>query len=451
MDRHDLLDVAVIGGGVSGSAIAVALAAQAPAAFAAAIFDPAPLGPGTAYAPQSASLLLNGPVRAMSAVPGDARHFARYLVDEPDDALICRARYGSYLRATAAAALAAHAGLRHVASEIVEIERSERGFALRDRDGRAWLARNVVFAMGNFAPNASFLPEAVRTSPDFANDPWRVDVGRFGDGDLALFGSRLTAMDTVALLDERAFRGRIHLISRHGRTPFVEDPRVRGDASVLSSLDTTTPARLLHTMRAVAARYPGDWRAIVEALRPVTAETWERWSLRERRRFLRHLESFWAIHRYRVPPATHAVFARLRASGRVLVHAARITGAHAAERGFTLELTHRGATRSLRVAGAINCTGPNADLARVESSLVRDALVRGILVADPLRLGVAVAADLRVLRDDGTSDPHAFAIGPLVRGRWYETTAIPEITRHAAAIARELLREHRITPSLEAS
>src|SRR5215469_5437394 len=95
------LDVAIVGGGVSGTSLAVALSSRANPSFRAAIFEPSDLGPGAAYAPQSASLLVNGPVRAMSAISSDKEHLARYLVDEPGDALICRARYGAYIRATA--------------------------------------------------------------------------------------------------------------------------------------------------------------------------------------------------------------------------------------------------------------------------------------------------------------------------------------------------------------
>ncbi len=451
MESRAALDLAVIGGGVSGSALAIALAGHAPPTAAAAFFDPSALGPGTAYAPQSASLLLNGPVRAMSIVPGDPRHLARYLVDEPDDALICRARYGAYARATTSAAMASHTGFRHEPSAVVNIERASCGFVLDDSHGARWAARNVVFAMGNLEPDASSFPLALRTSAHFANDPWRVDVGRFAHGDVALIGSRLTAMDTIALLDERAFRGRIHLISRHGRIPFVEDPRIRGDARVLAQLDTSTPLRLLRSLRRVARTYCGDWRAIVEALRPVTPATWETWSERDRRRFLRHLEALWAIHRYRVPAATFAVFARLRAEGRIEVHRGRIADATAMERGLALEIAC-GETRStLRVAGAINCTGPNADVRRITQPLVQRALERGIITPDPLRLGIRVTADLRVVGSDGAADAHAFAIGPLVRGQFYETTAIPEITRQADVIARTLLQDFRSTPRAEAS
>ena len=46
----------------------------------------------------------------------------------------------------------------------------------------------------------------------------------------------------------------------------------------------------------------------------------------------------WAIHRYRVPPATYAAFARMQAEGRITMHRGRVRGGTANARGITLHL-----------------------------------------------------------------------------------------------------------------
>ncbi|HTU69259.1 MAG TPA: FAD/NAD(P)-binding protein [Candidatus Baltobacteraceae bacterium] len=433
-------DLAVVGGGLSATALACALAARAGPAFRALFFNRGDLGPGTAYAPQSASLLMNGPVRAMSAVPGDDRHLARYLVDEPGDALICRARFGAYLRATGANALAAHAGLRHERVEIVDIERAGEGYRLTDEGGRGYEARNVVLALGNLPPDDRFLPEPVRSHPGYAGDPWTVDITRFDPAcEVIVIGSRLTAMDTIALLDERAFRGRVHIVSRHGLLPLVEDTSVRGVDAASLDLDARTPYTLLRSLRRAAARHPGDWRAIVEGLRPITPAIWSDWNVRERKRFLRHLQSMWAIHRYRVPPATHAAYARMKSEGRINLLRGRVCGGKTDARGMTLTIATASGSLDLHADYAINCTGPNADLRSAAHPFVRNVLARGLMRPDPLALGADVSSEYRVLDANGTAQPHLFAIGPLLRGLWYETTAVNEIRRHAAAIASALL------------
>jgi len=440
------VDVAIIGGGCSATVLATALSRTLPAPARVTIFSRTPVGPGTAYAPQSAALLMNGPVRAMSAVPGDDAHLARYLVDEQPDSLICRARYGAYLRATAAAALAEHPGITHEHDEIVDLECTHGGYALTTSRGAVHHARAVVLAIGNLPPSDAFLPAAVREHPGYAGDPWSASVESFDPAlDVAIIGSRLTAMDVVALLDEVAYRGRVHLISRHGLLPAVEDTSVRGLDPATLQLDTSSPLALVRSVRRAVTRHPGDWRAVIEALRPISPAIWSRWDLRERRRFLRHLQSLWAIHRYRVPPATYAAFGRMRGEGRVTIHRGRIAGATANGTRMTLTIARSDRRYDLRIGYAINCTGPNGDLASAAHPLVRSALSRGIMRPDALRLGVDVTPEYRVIDAQGHAQPHLFALGPLLRGLWYETTAVGEIRSHAVAIARLIAQSDRAT------
>ncbi len=440
MTAPRLHDLAVVGGGLSATALSCELARRAGPAFRAAFFNRADLGPGTAYAPQSASLLMNGPVRAMSAVPGEDRHLANYLVNEADDALICRARFGAYLRATSANALAQHGGLVHERAEIVDLERIDAGYRLTDERGKRHDARNVVLALGNLPPDDRFLPEGVRRHPGYAGDPWTADIAHFDPAaDVVVIGSRLTAMDTIALLDERAFRGRVHIVSRHGLLPLIEDTSVRGVDAATLDLDTRTPYSLLRSMRRAAAAFSGDWRALAESLRPITPAIWSGWNDRERKRFLRHLQSMWAIHRYRVPPATYAAFARMKAEGRITIHRGRVTGGNARPNGITLEIAGPHGPLRLHANYVVNCTGPNANLRTVAHPLVQNGIARGIMRPDPLALGIDATEDYRVIDAGGDAQPALFAMGPLLRGLWYETTAVNEIRQHASAIATRLL------------
>lgn len=433
------MNVAIVGGGASGCALAVALGARAPSNFQTTVFNPGDFGPGSAYAPQSASLLMNGPVRAMSVVAGDKEHLKRWLVDETDDTLICRARYGAYLRATGAAALATHESFGHIRRSIVDVQRDDGGFVLTDNAGARHRSRNVVLAMGNFPPADWFLPAALREFAGYAGDPWSMDISQFDDRDAVLIGSRLTAMDTVALLDERAFRGKVHIVSRHGMVACLEDARVNGADPDVLNLDTSGPYALIRSMRRAAHSYDGDWRAVVESIRPKIPSIWRAWSNGERRRFLRHAQSAWAIHRYRTPPATFAAFTRFRDEGRIFVHRGRITDARPSGDTIGIRIAGAQAPIEIQAAHVINCTGPNGDVTRNRDPFVRNLLQHGLVRPDELRLGFDVDESLRVINKDAKPAPDLFALGPLVRGLWYETTAVPEIVEHAAKIAARLL------------
>src|ERR1700719_2391660 len=213
MGQAEPFELAVIGGGVSGSAIVLALSRSVAPGYRAALFDPRPPGPGTAYGEQPESLRMNGPVRAMSVVPGDETHLTRWLNgSEEPHALIARKRYGDYVAQAVQAALVSYPGVEYRANEIVDIEPSEGAYLLTSMTGEKYVARNVVLALGNATPDDSFLPSAVREHPGYIGDPWHLDVAQI-NGDVAIVGSRLTAMDVLSALEERGFTGIVHLIS----------------------------------------------------------------------------------------------------------------------------------------------------------------------------------------------------------------------------------------------
>jgi uncharacterized NAD(P)/FAD-binding protein YdhS len=88
---------------------------------------------------------------------------------------------------------------------------------------------------------------------------------------------------------------------------------------------------------------------------------------------------------------------------------------------------------------ALHCTGPATDITTTTDPLLRHLLDSGLARPDPLRLGLDTD-DRGALRDAaGRPTGDIFTLGPLLRGRWYETTAIPEIRDQAATLPRYML------------
>jgi uncharacterized NAD(P)/FAD-binding protein YdhS len=443
MDSASRYDAVVVGGGLAGTTVTAELARNAPPDFRLLLIDPDEPGPGTAYAPRSDRLYMNGGAGSMSAVPDDKDDLLRWLGSEPADALVARSTFGRYLRERLAAALAGRPLFEVARAEVVAVAASGERFVVSDARGTEWTARNLVLALGNFAPDDSFLPESLRQWRGFVADPWRSERTAVS-GDVLIVGSGLTAMDAISELDERGFAGAVHIVSRHGLLPCLENPRARALDLKTLGLHFDTPRALLRSLRAAARAHAdrgGDWREVVEAIRSVSPAIWSGWSLRERRRFLRHAAAFWAVHRYRVPPQTAAVYERLERAGRIVRHRGRIASGRVLRDGrFSIEIAHRGAATVVAVGAAINCTGPNGDYARIRHALVRNLVRDGLIRPDPLHLGLDATADLCVVDRDGNANERLFALGPPLRGLFYETPAVPEIGRQAASIARSLLR-----------
>ena len=91
------VDVAIVGGGASGTLVAVQLLRQAPGPWRIALIERSgALARGLAYGPAEPCHLLNVPAGGMSAFPDDAGHFVRWTGAAPE-AFLPRGLYGTYL------------------------------------------------------------------------------------------------------------------------------------------------------------------------------------------------------------------------------------------------------------------------------------------------------------------------------------------------------------------
>jgi uncharacterized NAD(P)/FAD-binding protein YdhS len=93
----------------------------------------------------------------------------------------------------------------------------------------------------------------------------------------------------------------------------------------------------------------------------------------------------------------------------------------------------------LHVAKVVPCTGmmfsPHQSRNPVLQTLLRDRLAR----PDALGIGLDVTSDCAIIDARGRPSPRLFAVGPLTRGRFWETIAIPDIRMQCADLAVRLL------------
>lgn len=461
MRIEQLWDVLIVGGGASGTLLAAQLLRNAPSPLRVALLERSPrVGPGLAYSTPSESHLLNVPAGRMSAFPDDPEHFLRWSRrvepgTQPGD-FVQRQRYGQYLEAVlreARAAAAPGVGLEIIPGEAVSLSQGEGSARVVLADGSVLEARTVALAVGNALPADLPVEDGgLYASPRYIRSPWtegallRVQPHH----PVLLIGTGLTMVDTVLSLAERNHEGRINAISRHGLLPHVHRPGVVAGPPV-SVPEPHRVRSVLGALRHEARRLSedADWRGVMDAVRPQTASLWRGLPLPERRRFLRHLRSFWDVHRHRMAPGVHDILQQLQSVGVLRVYAARVRGFQVTDEGWVMaRVRPRGTSReaTFRVKHVINCTGPDACIGRGHP-LLRGLLEAGLVQADGLALGLATDAEGALLDAGGRASDRLFTLGPLRRGDLWESTAIPEIRGQALALSRRLLAELASRPA----
>ncbi|MBO2448208.1 FAD/NAD(P)-binding protein [Actinomadura barringtoniae] len=429
--------IAIAGGGAS----AALIAAQLPPDRKVLLIDKdGRHGLGQAYSTTDPHHLLNACVSKMSALEQDPDHLLRWVQDQglgvAATDYIPRMEYGRYLRDVLAGT-----GAEEVTAEVTSVTPDGRGgwrLGLANGTGGAVSASGhereihadaVVLATGNRAPGN--LPGA--HGPRHIADPWAPGaLDGVGDGSpVMVVGTGLTMIDLAVTLTKAHPDTVVHAVSRHGLLP----RRHRCPGVPLAELelpDQLTLAGLMRAVRKTIEANDGEWRGVVDALRPHVPGIWEAFSLKDKERFLRHVGRLWEVHRHRIPPATAERIDRLQASGRLRITRGRVQNVETNDDDrLTVRLDDG---KALQSGWLINGTGPSHSPDPFYARLI----AAGIARPGPLGLGIDADLDGAVLDERGEPHRTLFTLGPTLRGRRYETTAIPEIRAQAAVVAKRL-------------
>jgi uncharacterized NAD(P)/FAD-binding protein YdhS len=255
-----------------------------------------------------------------------------------------------------------------------------------------------------------------------------------------IVGAGLTMVDLAVEIFARGVPGPVIALSRRGLLPHRHAPAPPWPALSLAAAERGSVGALLRRLRgavAEAGAQDGDWRGVVDSLRPLTQGLWRGLPPAERARFLRHLRTFWDIHRHRMAPPVADMVDAMRQSGFLQVLRGRVVGIeeHADCAEVTWQPPGAAAARTLTVQRVIMAVG-SADAARTEEPLVRALLAAGMARLDELGLGLEVTDGLQVVDAEGQVTPGLWALGPIVRGVFWECTAVPDIRGQAERVAR---------------
>lgn len=424
--------IVIIGGGFSGAMAAARLAERGVASTL--VNAGGDFGLGVAYATPFDGHLLNVRANRMSAVEGRPDDFVDWLGrNHPDHAdpegFAPRRLYGLYVQDRLRAVEASHPGLiARVKGRAGAIE----GTTVLLDDGRRISGRAVVLATGNPPPRTASGQARI------LSDPWAEGaLSAIQPDDVVLvIGTGLTMVDMAVWLEDRGWRGRMLALSRRGLRPRAHGDRP--DAAIPPDpllLQGPASARLKAARVAVRA---GNWRGVMEGLRPLTDQVWRAADVPTRARWVRHLRPWWDVHRHRIAPGIAARLDALIAAERLTLSAARIRSItpEGDKVAVTFDLKGRIVSRTILADRVIDCSGPGHDPAR--DPLTAPLLATGRARLDPLGLGLDLDEAGRVLGGDGTPDLTLMVLGPPARATFWETVAVPDIRKRIEVLTGTL-------------
>ncbi|MBK0003315.1 FAD/NAD(P)-binding protein [Erwinia sp. S38] len=452
-DRH----IAIVGGGFSGTALAIHLARGGHAGLKVTVIEPRDgVAQGVAYGSRDPAHRINVPADRMQLTAAEQGDFDRWFrasaAYDADPAARWqdgrvypqRGQFAAYISGLfAEAQRQSPVVLCHLRDRAVALENGE----VITASGERLRVDELVLAISHPPPA---LPRAIALAleghPGLIADPWRnnalADIAP--DESIAIIGSGLTMADAVATLHRHGHRGPIVAFSRRGLLPRSNlsgsfEPRVL-DYAVPQQDSALGWLRRIRREVKLAAAEGLPWQLVLDDIRQNGQAIWQQLSLSEQRRFLRHLRPWWDVHRYRIAPQVNAVLEQWQSSGQLQVLAARLQSITTEGNAIQLDLrSRRGEVRALKVDRLIVTTGPAHGGLLQSDALLHQLALDGVIQPDELALGIKVNGRSQTINRFGAPNLHLYVAGPAARGRFGELMGLPQVAEHAESVARQLL------------
>lgn len=449
--------VAILGGGLAGAATALHLARTlAPGSAEIVVIEPREsLGGGLAYSSNEPAHRINVPASKMTVISEVPDDFMNWLAEERvvmspgtltprGDYYPERRVFGRYVASRLAPTLETGA-VEHRRTFAVSVERSGGRFLVDLADGSSIGADFVVLAMTHPAPAVPRVLAGLAASPRLVVDPY--DNSRIsalvGTPRILIVGTGLTSADIVASLNRQGHRGHVTALSRHGLRSRGHGASAEKSTADFAEVPARTATALLRRVRAAIAaeaRRGETWHATLDRVREQGQPIWAALSPVERQRLVRHLRTFWDVHRFRIAPQVEEAVEVERRVGRLDTIAARLVSARELPDGIEVTYRPRGEpeTRTAVFDAVVVTTGPDHAAVMRSNPVFRSLSSAGLLGPDPNGLGLHVTEQCRTVAADGTASESLLVAGPLARGDVGELMGVPEVTRHAEFVASVL-------------
>ncbi len=448
--------IAIIGGGFSGTLTAIRLLQKSKDIAVKIINDKLPLAKGVAYQTTDLQHLLNVPAGKMSAFKNEPNHFINWLKTKKEYAhyfnkkieteFLPRMIYGEYLLFVISPYLE-NSQLEIIHSKAIEIKRNENAFSVRIKNSPTIEADKVVLAFGNFQPAPPKIADpSFFNSSNYFNNPWEDSYLKNLDSskNILLIGTGLTMVDCVLSLKKIGFKGHIYITSPRGYMPASHEETV-AYPDFYNEIENSDLAGILKTIRKHLKNAEAkhiSWQSVIDTLRPYAQKIWIRFSQKEKLQFISHLRHIWGVARHRLPKETYKEVMVLKEKAQLEIIPGRITSITENLNSINVSIQSRKnkSTINLEVASVLNCTGPLINYLEIKDELIVDLISSNLIASNPLKMGIKATTDGKVLTEDNNISPGMFAIGSLLRGVLWETTAVPELSLQAESIAEQIIQ-----------
>ena len=446
--------ITIIGGGASGTLLAVNLLKNADVAeFELNLVERrSKIGRGVAFGTTRDSHLLNVPAGRMGAFPDDIEHFHKWLSENghsfDSHDFVPRVKYGEYLRdvfTRATTEVPANVRLNLIDDEAVDMAVNGDSAEIMLGSGEILPSTHVILAFGNFKPPHPSVGDMSFTSSDkYFQDPWSSALYDSLDPEDSIFivGTGLSMIDVALHLHNHGHRGKISAISTRGLLPAVHKLGFTypSFADELMKTDRITDILKIVRRHMKSADTNGsNWRAVIDSLRPATQKIWLDLPMAEKRYFKQHLSRYWNVARHRVPAEAAAVLDEMQSMGTLEILKGRLNGIQLNEGTFNIKFSTLGEEHNVNADVLVNCIGSEANFSRIDSQFVKNLIARRHIRPDELAMGIDATPDGRVIDKNDAPSNVVFTLGTALKGILWESTAIPEIRSQARDLALKLL------------
>lgn len=449
--------IGIIGAGFSGTMLARHFVEQEKELLSIFIYNSnADFALGTAYNPKSSKLLLNVVAGKMSAFPDKPNHFVEWCLkngigtENAQDLLagsfLPRSTYGKYLndvwKETQEIAKKNGHQLNLIPEKAREIEKFDSYYRIHSESRKETLDY-LILATGNELPgNPQIKNVDFFKSNLYQQNPWRIDFSKINrEEPILILGNGLTMVDTVMELRENGIQQKIVSVSPNGfnilphrnfnfqYTGPIKD--LKEDKSLLELLS------LFKSELKKLNEFGISAEPLIDSLRPNTQRIWQTLTIEEKRIFMRRLRHLWGVARHRIPFSSYDYIQKERIANRLEILAGKVLDLTINENGVLATIYDKKNKTELKCqfAQVINCTGPETKIEKSGNELLLQLKQGGFIVQDDLQLGIEVNDSYQIINAQIQVDENMFAIGGLLKGKLWESTAINELRIQAKKVS----------------